>query len=227
MKRFYDPFASGILTGLFLQLAIGPVFFYLLSITLESTYTNGLYAVLGVTIADYLYIALSIAGIGKLLEKKRLQRAFGLISSGVLILFGLIILYSGVTTVIETDMASGLTWTPQNSFSTSFFLTISSPLTIVFWSGIFSGKAIEKGYNKQQLVLFGAGAGFATLLFLSSAILLIAQAKTHIPQGLVQTLNCIVGALLLFYGVTRFFNALKNRNDTVTSNALCKHQSDQ
>ena len=49
---------SGLLTGLFLQLAVGPVFFYIFSITIDSNYRNGLFAVLAVTLADYIYITL-------------------------------------------------------------------------------------------------------------------------------------------------------------------------
>jgi hypothetical protein len=54
---------KGLTTGLILQIAIGPIFFLIVNITLQKTLLNGLFAVVAVTIVDYLYIALAIAGI--------------------------------------------------------------------------------------------------------------------------------------------------------------------
>jgi len=77
MKFYLAPLFSGILTGFFLQLALGPVFFYVLSITIDSSYSNGFFAILAVTLADYIYIVLSLIGIGKLLQKDRIKTVFG------------------------------------------------------------------------------------------------------------------------------------------------------
>jgi len=198
-----NPFISGIKTGLFLQLAIGPVFFYIVGISIESNFTNSLLAVLAVTIADYIYIALSIIGIGKLLQKERIKRIFGLMSSIILMLFGIMILYKGLSHISRPQQISSLVWTPLNSFVSAFILTISSPLTIVFWSSIFSAKAIENNYRRNALILFGVGAGSATFIFLSLAMGVLAILKTNIPDLMVQIMNCLVGLILIYYGVMR------------------------
>ena len=52
------PLLNGMLTGLFLQLALGPVFFYILGITMTGSYINSLSGILAVTLADYIYIVL-------------------------------------------------------------------------------------------------------------------------------------------------------------------------
>jgi hypothetical protein len=67
-------------------------------------------------------------------------------------------------------------------------LTISSPLTIVFWSSIFSAKAIEKNYKKKQLVI---------------SMMILSLLKSNIPDLMVQVLNCIVGFVLIYYRITR------------------------
>ena len=204
-----NPFISGIKTGLFLQLAIGPVFFYIFGISIESNFTNSLLAVLAVTIADYIYIALSIIGIGTLLQKERIKRNFGLMSSIILMLFGIMILYKGLSHISRPQQISSLVWTPLNSFVSAFILTISSPLTIVFWSSIFSAKAIENNYRKNALLLFGVGAGSATFIFLSLAMAVLAILKTNIPDLMVQIMNCLVGLILIYYGVTRSITFIK------------------
>lgn len=67
-------FKNGLLTGLLLQLAIGPVFFLIVNITLQRTVLDGFVAVLAVTIVDYLYITLALIGVGKLLQKKKFKK---------------------------------------------------------------------------------------------------------------------------------------------------------
>lgn len=197
------PLLDGMLTGLFLQLALGPVFFYILGITIDSNYMNSLSAVLAVTLADYIYIVLSLIGIGKLIQKDKMKAIFGFTGSAILILFGLMILYKGVMFIDNAGRVESIAWTPANSFTSCFILTISSPMTIIFWSSIFSARAIERNYQKQQLVIFGIGTGASTFFFLSSTMLILSLLKSNIPNTVVQMLNCVVGLLLIYYGITR------------------------
>lgn len=83
---------KGLLTGLFLQLAIGPVFIFIFGITLNSNFINVLCAITAVTLVDYIYIALSLLGLSKIIEKERIKKVVGVISSFVLIAFSIIIL---------------------------------------------------------------------------------------------------------------------------------------
>src|SRR3990167_954797 len=130
-------FANGLLTGLILQTAIGPVFFFIINLALQRSLYDGLVAVAAVTLVDYFYISLAILGIGKLLEKKKIKKAFGIVSSVVLVIFGLVII-KGVTGNINTTLEIQTT-SLLASFSATFFLTISSPMTIVWYTGLFSG----------------------------------------------------------------------------------------
>ena len=115
---------SGFLTGLLLQIAIGPVFFFILNISLQKTIIDGLFAVSAVTLADYIFIALAVLGVGKLLEKTKIKITLGLISSLVLILFGIIM-------ILSTNPSNQIS-SPNNlieskyiaSFISAFLLTI-------------------------------------------------------------------------------------------------------
>ena len=89
------PLIDGMLTGLFLQLALGPVFFYILGITADSNFINSLFAIFAVTLADYLFIVLSLIGMGTFLQEDKIKTIFGILSSIILMLFGLMIFYKG------------------------------------------------------------------------------------------------------------------------------------
>lgn len=194
---------SGLITGLFLQLALGPVFFYVLGITIDSNFTTSFFGILAVTLVDYIYIVLSLVGIGQLLRNKRARTIFGIASSVVLILFGVMFFHKGWFNIDTGSQISSIEWTPVSSFVSCFILTVSSPLTIVFWSSVFSAKAIEKNYNKNQLIVFGFGTGLSTFLFLSITMFILSHLKSAIPVLFVQILNCLVGLVLVLYGVTR------------------------
>ena len=142
-------FFKGFINGMLLQLAIGPVFVFIVNITLQNGLLNGLAAVAGVTVVDYLYIVLSIIGVGALLENSRLKNIMLFVSSAVLVVFGVLLISKGINFVLsETSAVSSESC--FKSFVTVFLLTISSPLTIVFWTGLFGNKAIEyKGTSKN------------------------------------------------------------------------------
>jgi threonine/homoserine/homoserine lactone efflux protein len=193
---------NGFLTGLILQIAIGPVFFFILNVALQRTLIDGWIAIIAVTLVDYFFIALAVLGVGKLLEKPRMKLASGVIGSLVLILFGIL--------MMSTDPGSPMGRADRmvepghlSSFLSAFALTISSPLTIVFWTSLFATKAIENGYDRRQLVVFGIAAGWATLIFLGASVTLLSIIRASIPASLLTILNTGVGVLLIVYGVIR------------------------
>ena len=203
-------FKNGLLTGLVLQLAIGPVFFYIINLTLQENTLNGLTATLGAMLADYVYIVLAIFGIGKLLEKEKVKKVFGIISSIVLIIFGIFviknILMINTSTNIDTNSVSLF-----SSFIYTFFLTLSSPLTIFLWTSLFTAKAIEYNYSKNELLIFGFSTGLATFVFIGTAVIIFSLIKQAIPVALIQTLNIIVGCLLIGYGGIRLIKVLRGK----------------
>lgn len=205
-------FRNGLATGLVLQLAIGPVFFFIINLALQKSIFDGLIGTLAVTIVDYFYITLAIFGIGKLLENKKVKKMFGIISSIVLIIFGIFIIKgitnSGISTAVITNSTNLL-----SSFASVFFLTISSPMTIVFFTSIFTAKALEYNYTKKELLIFGFGTGLATFLFMGTSVILFSLIKGSVPILLIKILNLVVGCLLIGYGGIRFLKVYnKNYN---------------
>jgi threonine/homoserine/homoserine lactone efflux protein len=204
---------SGLSTGLILQLAIGPVFIFIANIVIQGSLINGLSAAIAVAIVDYLYIVLSIIGTGKILEKQKFKKLSGFLSSSVLLLFGVImvfpILICNTAETIEFKYPS--TFIP--SFISAFLLTLSNPLTIFFWTGLFTTKSIAYKYNKRELMLFGLSAGFATIVFLGTSAILISLIKPNIPLAILKYLNILVGIILILYGIRGLLNS-KNMKKT-------------
>ncbi len=194
---------NGFLTGLLLQAAVGPVFFYVVNRVLQKTFLDGIVSAFAVTLADYLYIILAIAGIGKLLEKQRIKKILKIAGSIVLIVFGVLIVVHAMKMPNSGAIAVEKSSNIISSFTAAFILTISNPLTILFWTGLFAAKSIEYGYSRKELIIFGLSAGASTFLFLVSAAGLLTLIKSSVPEIVVIILNLSVGAVLLLYGIIR------------------------
>lgn len=201
-------FKNGLLTGLTLQLAIGPVFFYIVNLTIQNTILSGFMAVLGVTLGDYVYITLGILGIGELLKKEKFKKVFGIISSIILILFGIFIIKNTIGTNAP-NVANINSISLFSSFVSTFILTISSPLTIVLFTSLFTAKAVEYNYTKKELFTFGFGTGMATLLFMGISVISFSLIKGSISTLVIQILNLTVGCLLIGYGGMRSVKILR------------------
>jgi threonine/homoserine/homoserine lactone efflux protein len=199
----------GLLTGLLLQLAIGPVFFLILAISAQRTFADGLLAVLAVTSVDYLYICLAILGVGKLFEKKKAKHLFGMVGAVVLAILGAVMVVSTMHAASAGVPSATSTSTYASSFVSAFVLTISSPLTILFWTSLFTAKAVEYGYTKKELTHFGLSAGLATPVFLGLSVTLLSIVRQSIPPVLIRMLNAAVGTMLVVYGILRLINAMK------------------
>jgi len=199
---------TGLITGLFLQLAIGPVFFFVTNVTLQRTLLDGFSAVMAVTIVDYLYIILAIVGVGKAFEHVKAKQIVGITGSLVLIVFGIIIMNSVSNSEI-TNTVSSTSNSLISSFMSAFFLTISNPLTIVFFTGVFTTKAVEYNYTKRNLNLFGFSVGLATVVFLGSSVLFFSLLRESIPVVVLKILNFIVGIALVCYGIASIIKIYK------------------
>jgi threonine/homoserine/homoserine lactone efflux protein len=213
-------FVSGFLTGLLLQVAIGPVFFFILNTAIQKTLLDGLLAVLAVTLVDYLYILLAMMGVGKVLEKPRIKHIMGIVGSIALVVLGLIMIISTASARQNPAGTSGTASTHLSSFLSALFLTLSSPLTVVFWTSLFATKAVEKGYSKKRLLLFGLSAGLATFVFLGLSVAGFTFIKSAIPPIVIRILNIGVGLLLIAYGGIRFARLLivvRSKSATATS----------
>lgn len=203
---------DGIKTGLLLQFSFGPVFFFLVDLSIHRGFLFGFSGVLAVTLADLVYILLAIAGLGALLSRKGVEPVLRIAGSLILASFGVIHFLGALGVHVDLSGAGGAAQGPSGAqgidsplaaFGATFLLTISSPMTILFWTGLFSAKIAERGYKHAQLYVFGAGALVCTLFFMTLFACLFSLVGAVIPASVAQILNAGVGVVLIVYAVLR------------------------
>ena len=89
----------------------------------------------------------------------------------------------------------------HNAFIHTAIITISNPLTIIFWAGVFSAKISENDLRKREMYYFGLGAVLATFSFLFIIALIGNFSMTFLPAQIIQVLNIFVGFILIYFGL--------------------------
>jgi threonine/homoserine/homoserine lactone efflux protein len=156
--------AQGLAFGMLLQIAVGPVCLGVLQKGLAGKLRPALLMVVGVALADALYIALAMLGVAALFEVGALRVALALGGAVTLAYFGWRTIRSAADPVRPASGGdSGL-----GSLRYGFLLTLTNPLTALFWTGVFAGLAASSfGADRAAAIAFGAGCVAATLVFLS------------------------------------------------------------
>jgi threonine/homoserine/homoserine lactone efflux protein len=193
-------FLEGFIFGMVLQFTIGPVCLYVLNSAISSGVLTAFISVTGVTAADAVYIILAIMGVSGLGSSVKMQAYFKAIGGTVLILFGLYIVAGVFLPVLTSEPAL-----KKSGFIPAFLLTISNPLSIIYWSGIFALRVKKKEQSKSDQYRFGFGAVLSTLVFLSCVVALGAVFHFYLPAVTVKVLNVLVGVAIITFGIV-FFN---------------------
>lgn len=192
---------KGLRFGMLLQLAVGPICLMVFHTSTTYAAIYGLHLVLAIALIDTLYIALSCVGVAAIINKGKINEFIKLIGCLVLVLFG-------ANTIAGVFDLSFMPHIPlfsnvsvENLFVQGLLLTASNPLTIVFWSGMFSTQMVENQWNKKQLFFFASGCIMATIIFLTAVAFVGSVLGGFIPQIIMQFMNVAVGIVLVFFGI--------------------------
>ncbi len=216
---------NGFKFGMMLQLAIGPIFIFILNTSLQSSIFTALISVMIVGLVDAFYIFLAILGLGALLERYgSLQRVLSFCSSLVIMLFGISTLLAifeiGLLPVLSLNYSN-----TNNIFIKVLLITISNPLTILFWTGVFTTKIQKEELSKSQLYLFGSGAVLSTLVFLSLISILGKFISPLLNTFTYNSLNLITAMFLIIYSIHILLKS-KNLNNSCDAKILLTTDKD-
>lgn len=188
--------------GMLLQIAIGPICLYVLKTALESGAVNALAAASAAALADAIFVTLAILGVGVFLDKPGIKKLLKYSGALILACYGAGILLGG----FGIHIIPGLTGIAASAEASSafiycFLLTASSPLTILFWTGVFASRLADENYSKAGMYTYGAGAVLSTMLSLGAVALLAGLLQPVMTQGVINILNIAVGLALAGYAV--------------------------
>lgn len=192
---------KGLRFGMILQLAVGPICLMVFHTSTTYGAIYGLHLVLAIALVDALYIALSCVGVAAIINKGKINGVIKLIGCLVLVLFGANTIAGVFDLSFMPDITLFSSVSGENFFVQGLLLTASNPLTIVFWSGMFSAQMVENQWNKKQLFYFASGCIMATVIFLTAVAFVGSALGGFLPQIIMQFMNVAVGIVLVFFGI--------------------------
>ena len=199
--RRYRQVLDGLRFGMLLQLAVGPVCLLIF----HGAATHGLaaawIAVLAVAMVDALYIALALLGATAMLRRRNIQLFARWAGGLVLILFGLDMALQAIGIRVSPAFRLFSANPGGSLFGQALLLTLSNPLTVLFWGGVLTGKVQDGGMQQAELLAFAVGCVLATLVFLSFIAILGTVLVQLLPPVCFQILNALVGLAVVYFGI--------------------------
>ncbi len=198
MKHYLE----GLRFGMLLQLAIGPMCLLVFNTAKNTGFSNALYLVGAIALVDAFYICLAGIGASRLLRRERVKNIVRVIGALVLCLFGINIIWDTIGTdpilLLSSDNGA------QSIFVQGLILTLSNPLTIVFWGTILTKKIIEDQLGRTRLIVFSTGLISATIFFLTGIAILGTEMREFLPSIVSDGMNIMIGILIVYFGVKMF-----------------------
>lgn len=192
---------KGFKFGMLLQFAIGPVCIFIFQMSSLKGFYIAETGVLGVALMDGLFIIVAILGIASIIDRKNVKVFLKIFGATILLIFGFSTVLSQFNISFLPSLSMQNISNSNNVFTRAMLLTISNPLTIIFWAGVFSSKIAEENMKSKDIYSFGLGALLSTVFFLTLIALVGSFAKVFLPVSVIQFLNITVGFLLIYFGI--------------------------
>lgn len=196
MIEYLYPFIKGLITGISIAAIGGPVGILCIRYTLMSGISTGCALGVGAALADSLYgsiAAFSLTIISDFLFRH--QYIISLAGSCFLVYLGIKTLYERP----QKNITAAYKMSALKSIATSFFITLTNPATILFFTAVAVSIGIElRDYIAAWAMVMGIFVG-TTLWFslLSGAVYLF----RHKIDPLLGMINKVFGICLIAFGI--------------------------
>jgi threonine/homoserine/homoserine lactone efflux protein len=204
-------YIRGLLIGLSIAAAVGPMSILSIQRTLNKGQLYGFISGLGIATADAVYGSIAAFGLtlitNFLLNEQIWIRLIG----------GLFLMYLGIKTILSQPSEIAATLDMKSSsyiaaYTSTFFLTITNPLTILSFAAIFAGIGVgsaSKNFISAAAVVLGVFSG-STLwwIILTSAISLF---RKKLNTQWLLWINRVSGAIITIFGIAALISLLSLR----------------
>ncbi|HYK73039.1 MAG TPA: LysE family transporter [Pseudoneobacillus sp.] len=201
-------FLSYILLGLSLAAPIGPVNAAQLDKGIKYGFWHSWLVGIGAFIADGIYMLAVYIGVVNFIDTPFLQTFLWLFGSFVLI-------YTGVESLntARPNLSSSIRQTDSlyKSFFNGFFISISNPLTILFWLGIY-GSVLAKtaaSYNHQQLITYSIAIFIGLFIWDITMAGISSSFKKFFTDKIIFLISLLSGLSLIGFGIYFGYQAVK------------------
>jgi threonine/homoserine/homoserine lactone efflux protein len=189
--------ARGLAVGFTVAAAVGPISLLTIRRTLAHGRVYGLVSGIGVALADASYGGIAAFGLTAITSVLVGSRAIlGLIGGGFLVWLAIrTIRAEPAERAAETEDRPGL----AGAFLSIYGLTMTNPMTILSFAGIFAGLGLAgRGGTDAALLTLGVFLGSSLWWVLLTAV--VGRVRTRVTARALRWVNRVSGAVLLVFG---------------------------
>ncbi len=197
--------ARGLAIGLTIAAAVGPISILVIRRTLAHGRVYGLASGMGVALADGSYGGVAAFGLTAVTSVLvGLRPALGLVGGAFLVWLAIrTMVATPATTEAAVRDRPGL----PGAFLSIYGLTMTNPMTILSFAGIFAGLGLSGGsFAEAALLTLGVFLGSAT--WWVGLTFAVSRLRTRLTPTILLWVNRLSGAILLVFGLTAIWLTL-------------------
>ncbi|RXY99693.1 LysE family transporter [Fictibacillus sp. S7] len=196
------------LLGLSLAAPIGPINAAQMDKGIRSGFWHAWMVGLGATTADAIYMALVYMGLVHFLEAPMIKAFLWLFGCFVLIYTGIESFRSSAVMVHSKKKEQEKM---RKCFFSGFFMSLTNPLTILFWLGIYGSVLAETAAVSQteQLILHSSAIFGGILLWDFTMALVASGFRRFLADTLLSMISRLSGISLIGFGIYFGYQAFK------------------
>ena len=191
---------KGIVVGIAVSAPLGPLGILTIQRTINKGFFSGFFSGFGAAFADIIYAAIAGFGVSIIaVFLETYQLPIRLLGGLLIAALGVKIFYANPIKQIRKQRAQKTNF--FSDFVSSFFITITNPLTVIFFGAVFAGLGLEEDSSGSAVTytLIGIFAG-ASIWWLSLTLIInIFRKKIRLRN--LWWINKITGSLIVIFGV--------------------------
>lgn len=197
---------KGFIIGFSIAAPVGPIGILCIHRSLKEGHSSGFVTGMGAATADAIYGAIAAFGL-TFISQFLLQHKFAIQLCGGIFLF-----YLGLKTFFAKTAKDNIQEKTQRNllkiYSTSFFLTLTNPMTILSFIGIFAGLGLGTSYgNYSHALSLIIGVFLGSLFWWLILSTVVARIFHHrLSENAIHRINQLSGIVILLFGVIAVVN---------------------
>ncbi len=208
-------FIQGILIGLFVSIPGGPIGVLCIQRTLQQGRLSGFISGLGAACADTLFAGIAGYGLTMVSDFFQEKKMYIMLVGAVILMFlGLRMFFRNTI-----NQARAYKYKRSNLFSdffSVFALTITNPLTIIFYGIVFASfDMVQDNFWSLGMILSGIFCGAISIWFVLSTFVNIF--RKYFRLRVIFYINKIAGVIIILFGLFAVYNAFSPVDEKIES----------
>ena len=202
-------FLNGFLTGLWLSMSFGPVFFLLIQTGIKKGIKEAFTLDLGVFLSDLFYIVIAFFGASIILENETYKDWIGFIGGGVLIVFGIAPFFSRVKENPSDGLKTVARLNVTGLLTKGFFINLFNPSVLIIWFGAATWAFTTFNGETFPVVVYFAVTLITYFGIDVLKIYLALRLKKFINPKAMIIIHRISGLIVMVFGIWLIVNSLE------------------